>query len=103
MFPIGLGCTMNAKTARKGPSVFALEGLEGRQLLAAAAATPWGPAAKLIGQDLAVANYPQLTGAGEAVAIIDSGVDYKHTVLGGGICPAYKVEVRYRIVRQDPH
>jgi hypothetical protein len=92
---------MNAKTARKGSSVFALEGLEGRQLLAVAAATPWGPAAKLIGQDLAVANYPQLTGAGEAVAIIDSGVDYKHPVLGGGIGSAYKVEAGYDFVAND--
>jgi hypothetical protein len=57
------------------------EALEGRQLLSAA---PWGAQAKLIGQDLVAAQFPTLTGAGESIAMIDSGVDYNHPSLGGG-------------------
>lgn len=56
------------------------EPLEARKMLSAA----WGPQAKLIGQDLAAAAFPQITGAGESVAVIDTGVDYNHPVLGGG-------------------
>jgi subtilisin family serine protease len=65
-----------------------VEPLEGRLLLAG---EPWSAAAKLIGQDLAVANYPDLTGAGQTVVVIDSGVDYKHPTLGGGIGEGFKV------------
>jgi hypothetical protein len=58
-----------------------IEALEGRQMLAAA---PWAQQAKLIGLDQVAAQYPSLNGAGQSVAIIDSGVDYNHPVLGGG-------------------
>ncbi len=54
-----------------------------------------------MGQDLAVAHYPQLTGAGEAIAVIDSGVDYKHPVLGGGFGSAFKVEAGYDFIDND--
>lgn len=57
-----------------------IEVLEGRQLLSAA----WGAQAKLIGQDLVASQFPQITGAGETVVVIDSGVDYNHPSLGGG-------------------
>jgi hypothetical protein len=57
------------------------EALEGRQLLSG---TPWGQQAKLIGQDLVAAQFPTLTGAGESVVMIDSGIDYNHPALGGG-------------------
>jgi hypothetical protein len=57
------------------------EALEGRQLLSTA---PWGAQAKLIGQDLVAAQFPTITGAGESIAMIDSGVDYNHPSLGGG-------------------
>lgn len=65
-----------------------IQGLEGRTLLAA---TPWGWAPVMIGLDQAVAKYPTLTGAGYAVAVIDSGVDYKHPVLGGAFGGTNKV------------
>jgi hypothetical protein len=58
-----------------------LEALEGRQLLSSA---PWSAQAKLIGQDLVAQQFPTLTGAGESIAMIDSGVDYNHPSLGGG-------------------
>jgi hypothetical protein len=57
------------------------EVLEGRQLLSTA---PWGAQARLIGQDLVAAQFPTLTGAGESIAMIDSGIDYNHPSLGGG-------------------
>ena len=57
------------------------ESLEGRQLLSG---TPWGAQGRLIGQDLVAAQFPQLTGSGETVVVIDSGVDYNHPSLGGG-------------------
>lgn len=63
------------------PKPLSLESLESRQLLAAA---PWGAQAKLIGQDLLAARFPNLTGAGQTVAVIDTGVAYTHPSLGGG-------------------
>ncbi|HEY7115039.1 MAG TPA: carbohydrate-binding protein [Tepidisphaeraceae bacterium] len=78
--------------------MFSLERLESRELLTTA---PWGAQAKLIGQDLAVADYPNLTGAGEAIAIIDSGVDYKHPALGGGMGPSFKVVTGYDFAGGD--
>jgi len=55
------------------------EALEGRTML-----TAWGAQGRLTGQDLLASQFPQITGAGESVAIIDSGVDYNHPQLGGG-------------------
>ena len=56
-----------------------VESLEPRQLLAA-----WSPQDQLIGLDKAAQNYPNVTGAGETVVLIDQGVDYNHPALGGG-------------------
>jgi hypothetical protein len=64
-------------------------------------AAPWAPASKLIGLDQAVAHYPQLTGQGEAVAVIDSGVDYKHPSLGGGFGGGRKVEAGWDFISSD--
>jgi hypothetical protein len=75
-----------------------IEGLERRELFSG---EPWAPAAKLIGQDLAVAHYPKLTGAGEAIAVIDSGVDYKHPSLGGGFGSGKKVEAGWDFMSND--
>src|SRR3954447_2148819 len=75
-----------------------MESLEGRQLFSG---EPWGAQAKLIAQDLAVANYPTLTGAGQTIAVIDSGVDYKHPSLGGGIGANYKVIAGYDFISND--
>ena len=58
-----------------------VETLEGRQLLSG---EPWGAAGHLIHQDTAAANYPAITGAGQTIVIIDSGVDYNHPSLGAG-------------------
>ncbi len=65
------------------------------------AATPWGIYPHLIGQDAAVQNYPTITGAGQSIAVIDRGVDYKHPVLGGAFGPGHKVEAGYDFYQND--
>ena len=70
------------------PASFSMEPLESRQLLSAA---PWSVQDQLVGLDQATQNYPNLTGAGETVAIIDRGVDYNHPELGGGFGPGFKI------------
>ena len=72
------------------------EPLEDRRLLAA-----WGAYPKLIEQDAAASKYPSITGAGQAVAVIDTGVDYKHPALGGGFGPSYKVVAGYDFADND--
>jgi hypothetical protein len=75
-----------------------METLELRQLLSG---DPWGEQAKLIGQDRAAANYPSITGAGTSIAIIDSGVDYRHPSLGGGFGPGRKVVAGWDFTGND--
>jgi len=89
---------LNAPRAAALSSRAELYELEGRTLLAA---TPWGWAPKMIGLDQAVAKYPALTGAGYAVAVIDSGVDYKHPVLGGAFGGNNKVEAGWDFQDND--
>ena len=78
------------------PGIPPLEQLEPRQMLAFASY------AQLIHQDLAAANFPQLTGRGTTVAVIDSGVNYELSELGGGIGEAYKVIAGYDFYDNDP-
>jgi hypothetical protein len=75
-----------------------IESLERRELLSG---EPWGWQAQMIGQDLAVANYPAITGAGQTIAVIDSGVDYNHPALGGGIGAGFKVIGGYDFASND--
>src|SRR5882672_3579603 len=77
---------------------FLSEPLEPRVLLAG---EPWGAFPKLIKQDAAISHYPSINGAGESVAIIDSGVDYMHPALGGGFGPGFKVVAGYDFVDND--
>jgi len=58
-----------SRLAVRGAAI--IEPLEERRLLT----TTWGAAPKLIGQDLAVANYPTINGAGASIAILDSGIN----------------------------
>src|SRR5258706_9049957 len=47
------------------------------------AATPnWVPYAKLLQQDLAVSQFPNLTGSGIGIAIIDRGIHYNAPQIG---------------------
>src|SRR4051812_31521263 len=75
-----------------------LESLEGRLLRAS---TPWGSIPKLVRQDMAASEFPQITGAGQAIAVIDTGIDYTHAFLGGGLGPGYKVVGGYDFVDDD--
>src|ERR1700704_5547559 len=65
------------------------EPLESRTLLAHS--TPWGAFPQLIEQPQALSAYPDITGAGESIAILDTGVDYNLPQLGGGFGPGHKV------------
>ena len=78
--------------------LFSMEPLEPRRHLSA---TDWGPLDKLIGQDLLADNFPAVTGAGQTVAVIDSGIDYQNPLLGGGYGPGFKVEGGYDFVDHD--
>ena len=75
-----------------------MEGLERRELLAG---EPWGPGPRLIDHWAAVRQHPGLTGAGQAIAVIDTGVDYGHPVLGKGFGAGHKVVAGYDFVEND--
>ncbi len=77
------------------PSSIALDPLEARRLMAFSAY------AQLIDQDLAAGAFPGVTGKGVTVAVIDTGVDYKHPNLGGGIGKNRKVIGGYDFVDND--
>src|ERR1700709_323122 len=87
-------------TSRMSPSSrgMLLEPLEARQLMTA---TPWGAFDKLVGLDQAVANHPAVTGAGGAIAFIDTGMNYNDPALGGGIGPGHRVIAGYDFVDND--
>lgn len=72
-----------------------IESLEARRLMA------WSTYATLIGQDTAATAYASLTGAGQTVAIIDTGIDYNHPDLGGGFGPGKKVVDGYDFIQND--
>ncbi len=65
-------------------------------------ATPWGLIPKLIGQDIASTQFPSITGQGEAVAVIDTGIDYTQPGLGGGFGDGFKVEGGWDFVDNGP-
>src|SRR5438477_12996194 len=77
----------------------AVEPLERRRLRST---TPWGAIPRLIRQDVATDTFPHVTGAGESIAILDTGIDYTQPFLGGGFGPGFKVEAGYDFVDDDP-
>ena len=74
------------------------EHLEDRQLLAG---EPWGDFPQLIDLDDAVSRYPNVTGKGQTVVVIDSGIRYTHPALGGGFGPGDKVIAGYDFIDND--
>ncbi|MEM8875266.1 MAG: S8 family serine peptidase [Planctomycetota bacterium] len=72
-----------------------LESLEQRRLLSASLES------KLIDLDLAAEKFPQYTGAGQAIAVIDTGIDYTHPALGGGFGEGFKVVGGYDFLDND--
>src|SRR5947207_11925442 len=74
-----------------------MEPLEPRELLSG----NWGAIPRLIGQDLAAANYPGATGAGESIAVLDTGIDYNLPELGGGFGAGHKVIAGWNFVNNN--
>src|SRR5688500_8945188 len=64
---------------------FPLESLEPRRMFA------FSQYAQLINQELAVTNSPNITGKGQTIAIIDTGINYNLAELGAGFGPGFKV------------
>lgn len=71
------------------------ESLETRRLLA------YSGYAQLIGQDSAIDQYASITGLGQTVAVIDTGIDYTHPSLGGGFGAGKKVIGGYDFLSND--
>jgi subtilisin family serine protease len=78
-------------------STWHLEKLEDRRLLSHG----FGPTAQLVGQDLAVSQFPSINGSGESIAVLDTGIDYNDPLLGGGFGPHHKVVAGYDFVNND--
>jgi subtilisin family serine protease len=77
-----------------------MEPLESRRLMAAAPA-PWGNIPKLIRQDQQASDFPLITGKGQTVAILDTGIDYTNPLLGDGFGPGHKVVGGWDFVDDD--
>lgn len=73
-----------------------IESLESRRLL-----TVTNPAQELIHLDDLQTQYPHLTGSGQTIALIDTGVNYSLDVLGGGLGSGFKVIGGYDFVDND--
>lgn len=70
---------------KRRPLSMQIESLESRRLFA------WSAYAQLVDQDLAAASYSNITGEGIAVAVIDTGINYNLSILGGGFGAGKKV------------
>src|SRR5262249_19619040 len=46
-------------------------------------------------------QFPKITGTGESIAVLDTGIDYDHPNLGGGFGPGHKVEAGWDFVDND--
>jgi subtilisin family serine protease len=80
-------------------SVHSIESLEGRVLFAST--LPWGPTAQLVRQNTAVSDFPTVTGTGQTIAVIDTGIDYNLSELGGGFGKGHKVVGGWDFVDND--
>jgi hypothetical protein len=67
------------------PKHFPLEPLEPRRMFA------FSQYGQLINQELAVTNSPNITGKGQTIAVIDTGINYNLAELGAGFGPGFKV------------
>lgn len=62
---------------------------------------PWGTAPSRMNLDDLVANHPDILGAGQTIAVIDTGIDYRHASLGGGFGEGHKVVGGYDFADSD--
>lgn len=76
-----------------------IESLESRRLFAGG--LPLNAAAQLIGLDRALTEFPQLRGANQTIAVIDTGIDYNNPLLGGGFGAGFKVLGGFDFVDND--
>ena len=68
------------------------------------AGEPWGAIPDLIGLDTIADRFPAVIGTGSVVAVVDTGIDYRHPALGGGFGtsnPNFKVIAGYDFVDND--
>jgi subtilisin family serine protease len=72
-----------------------VEPLEVRRLFA------WSSYAHLVDQDTAASDFSSVTGKGVTVAVIDTGIDYTQSELGGGIGKNFKVLGGYDFYSND--
>ena len=86
------------RRTRRNLAVSFAEPLEPRRLMVAA---PWGAAPALMRLDDLATNLPSLNGAGQTIAVIDTGIDYTQPGLGGGFGPGRKVIGGYDFVDND--
>jgi len=77
---------------QRAVALFGVEWLEARQLLS------WGLYPQMIGLAKAVRDHPTITGAGESVVVMDTGINYLDPLLGGGYGRRYKVDGGYDFV-----
>ena len=61
----------------------------------------YDPVDVAVGLDRTIEAFPELTGAGQVIAVVDSGIDYDHPSLGGGYGPGFKVIGGYDFVDDD--
>src|SRR5262245_9819555 len=76
-------------------AIVPFESLETRRLLS------WSAYAQLVEQDVAAKDYASITGKGETVAVIDTGIDYTQKSLGGGFGANFKVVAGYDFLDND--
>ena len=76
---------------------YEVQALEPRRLLS----RTLGPTAQSIEQPQAIAAFPTINGQGESIAVLDTGIDYNHPLLGGGFGPGFKVVAGYDFVLND--
>lgn len=81
-----------------GRALFRLEPLERRALMDG---EPWGSIPHLVGLDSTAEDFSNFTGAGQTIAVLDTGIDYTRPGLGGGFGPGNKVIGGYDFVDDD--
>ena len=74
-----------------------IESLESRRLMA----DVWGATPRLIRQDSLDFLHPSIRGQGQTIAVIDTGIDYTHPQLGGGLGDEFKIIAGHDFVDDD--
>lgn len=70
-------------------------------ILSASASYALTESIPLIGADTVHSQYPSLNGSYQTVAIIDTGINYMHSALGGGFGPGFRVVAGWDFAEND--